>query len=104
MSEKIDLGALDGMARAADRTWWIRGRDTQMVIGPGPQFGSAGLHLGPSNVDHISANSPPVTLALIARIRELEAQATKTYDATGLTVEAELVELARLVAKGTVLP
>jgi hypothetical protein len=69
------LDELERKALAATATWWLRGRDTEMVVpdvGAKTRHGSAGLHLGPSNVDHIAANSPDVTLALIARIRELE--------------------------------
>jgi hypothetical protein len=79
LSTKIDLDDLERIASAAQSTWWIRARDTQlwwirardtqMALGDG-RLGSAG-QLGPSNVDHIVANSPLVTLALIARIREL---------------------------------
>lgn len=100
---KIDLDELERKARAGLSTWWIAGRDTRLVISEGGRTGSAGLHLGPSNVDHIAANGPPVTLALIARIRELEAFAYRLLREH----EREPVDeaaLQALLGKGAVLP
>lgn len=37
-------------------------------------------HQNAANAAHIAANSPPVTLALIARIRELEAEVDRAAD------------------------
>lgn len=48
--------------------------------------------------------SPVETLALIARIRELEMQARRTIEATGLTVEDELETIRVLLEKGAVIP
>lgn len=91
---KLDLDDLERKADAALQTWWLRGRDTTMVVGNdsdgGPRHGSAGLHLGPANVDHIAANSPPVTLALIARIRELEQALRSSASVIEGTVQAEI--------------
>jgi hypothetical protein len=60
-----------------------------------------------ANAQHIASNSPPVTLALIARIRELENAAKELLDivdehAWGFTVARE--RTAALLEKGAVLP
>lgn len=91
---KIDLDDLERKASAAvsaNPRWYTETRLDE-------------LNIRPVLAAHIAANSPPVTLALVARIRELEVQARRTIDATGLTVEAELEALGKLLEKGAVLP
>lgn len=83
---KLDLDDLESKARAA------LGHGQPRLIGH------------PAAEGHLAANGPEVTLALIARIRELEAQARRTTQATGLTVEDELIALDVLLDKGVVLP
>lgn len=60
-----------------------------------------------ANARHIAATSPPVTLALIARIRELETalghciSGTLSYSCRTIEGERRLIDL---LEKGTVLP
>lgn len=76
---KIDLEALERKARAAttqggwrvSKFYWLTG---MLVLCDGNR-GDVGIVANsclPSDASHIAANSPPVTLALIARVRELE--------------------------------
>ncbi len=55
--------------------------------------------------EHIAANSPPVTLALIARIRELEAALGHVLDRTTFEQHREpgIQSAETVLAKGTVL-
>lgn len=85
---KVDLDALEKTARAATQDEWAW---RQLDVLEGRCNGELVLHVHRSNdpdLDaalvasnrdraHIAANSPPVTLALIARIRELEAGAAR---------------------------
>lgn len=82
---KLDLGEIEKKARAATlgpwRTESTRG-DRWHVVRPGGFPVGRGPDGGPANFDshtasHIAANSPPVTLALIAHIRELEDDAER---------------------------
>lgn len=129
---KVDLDDLERKARAATPGPWrlgdwsavfgTRERPERMLIiernlthaGPEPYVCGRGdgrfevLRLDEpvsdeANALHIAANSPSVTLALVARIRELEAQAHRTIEATGLTVEDELETLRKLLEKVTVI-
>jgi hypothetical protein len=52
-------------------------------VGAKTRHGSAGLHLGPSNVDHIAANSPDVTLQLVAIARAALAWSESHDEALG---------------------
>ena len=68
---KLDLEDLECKARAVGDTrtefelaHWTATQATDSRRWRGPQLEAAG--------HHIAANSPPVTLALVARIRELE--------------------------------
>lgn len=80
---KINLEKLEHTARAADQdTWrWDAGvlegwRDGQVVLFANPdarETDEPAIIVSVSNAAHIAAASPPVVLALIARIRELEA-------------------------------
>lgn len=111
MSTKLNLDDLERKARAADDAveipWWS------------PD--SAHLdHAGVSAADreHIAANSPPVTLTLIARIRDFEEILPRVADEIEAWVQSEsqyddytcdpgwkLAEQVRaLLAKGVVLP
>jgi hypothetical protein len=108
---KVDLDDIERRARAATlgpwRTESTRG-DRWHVAAPGGFPVGRDPDGGPASFDshtasHIAANSPPVTTALVARIRELEAQALRTIEATGLTVDDELEVLRKLIEKGAVI-
>jgi hypothetical protein len=83
---KVDLDDLERKARAAEQDEWqwrrgesgvLEGKHAgQVVMFCNTDAGSTdepALIAGIADKAHIAANSPPVTLALIARIRELEA-------------------------------
>ena len=121
---KIDLDELERKARAAtqegvweihvpDRGAGIEGVSVQTEDGrqiadaydntPWPDADCI------ANGDHIAANSPPVTLALIARIRELEeaGRALEGYARASADDDHKLAEFYAAVAileKGAVLP
>lgn len=54
-----------------------------------------------ANAEHIAANSPPVTLALIARIRELESAIRQRMAAPPTISDGDLIAI---LEKGAVLP
>jgi hypothetical protein len=120
---KVDIDDLERKARVATLQSWETW-ETIAVVGRMPEYCSgfaivntdSGQQVADAfdntvwsdeqcvaNASHIAANSPPVTLALVARIRELEAQAHRTIEATGLTVEDELWTLSKLLEKGAVI-
>lgn len=71
---KVDLDDLERKARAATPGPWAADA-TDVVSDLGSKSAwveRIGMANARKNVEHIVANSPPVTLALIARIRELE--------------------------------
>ena len=79
---KIDLEELERIASAAPERAWYE-----------------------AAVKHIAVNSPPVTLALIARIRELEAALFDCGDAfNGRAAQPSAQWLIALLEKGAVLP
>ncbi len=94
---KIDLDELEQKAQAAPG--WSEYGDTDALR----LYAVVVATRDPANVSHIEANCPPITLALIARIRELEAtlrdSREKLRDA-GDRADAELIVLER----GVVLP
>lgn len=107
---KLDLDDLESKARAAEQDEW-RWRAANGDVLEGAHNGQ--LVLGAEDVicsvsdrAHIEANSPPVTLALIARIRRLEHAMTAVVLAhreLGVgPVTADL--LAKLLEEGAVLP
>ncbi len=103
---KVDINDRERKALAAKATWWLRSRDTQMVVGDG-RTGPAGLYLGEANIAHIAANGPDEVLALIARIRELEAVVASLAGVPSLgdVDRPELrIDLRALLEKGAVLP
>jgi len=98
MSTKIDLDELERKARAADESdrslsvvdgrdisWW---HDESAIL----------THAGVSTADrsHIAANSPPVTLALIARIRDFDAVSPPSR---GVKIQPERLLLVRYFDK-----
>ena len=109
---KVDLDELERKARAATQEgpWGLRmpdrGHGIEGVVvetEDGRQIAEAYDSTSWSddkciaNGEHIAANSPPVTLALIARIRELEAALRSvTTDRVG--------QMVALLDKGAVLP
>lgn len=105
MAVKIDIAELERIARAAESDQWqwrpanddvLEGIDSGQVVLAGED-----LLCSVSDRAHIAANSPPVTLALIARIRELEAgwrQLLKLSDAEWSPTIRALLE------KGVALP
>lgn len=113
---KVDLDELERKARAATPGDWRWGRpaDDGLVEHRRALFAPA---RGAPNIpvivldadsqyltraddtEHIAANGPPVTLALIARIRELESFITDT-----LSDEKYLDDAPALLEKGTTIP
>jgi hypothetical protein len=62
-------------------------------------------HMALADAAHIAANSPPVTLALIARIRELEsAYGQIVDDHVRNESDADALAMQALLDKGAVLP
>lgn len=58
-----------------------------------------------ANAQHIAANSPAVTLALIERIRELEATVGACGNAfAGMSEAPRAIDMIALLKKGVVLP
>lgn len=114
---KIDLDELERKATAATPGLWRWGRpddnDPSMTVqrhhlltiehrhvitlDAMSQWGTLA-----DDTEHIAANSPPVTLALIARIRQLETAFGEALD--GNTWPDRSVRHRALLAKGTVLP
>ena len=75
---KIDLDDQASIASAASPGRWRAGADcsstgTAVLRDVGDDLYEVADRCSPEDAAHIAANSPPVTLALIARIRELEA-------------------------------
>lgn len=117
---KIDLDEHDRTARKAstqDEWQWRRG---DLNVLEGKHDGQIVIHvhrsreedldklLVASNRDraHIAANSPPVTLALVARIRELEGLCGDVLGMLRSTGDYPLItgEIRALLEKGAVLP
>jgi hypothetical protein len=113
MSEKVDLEKLEAKAEAADQDEWrwdgctLEGvHDGQVVLFANldaRETDEPEIVVSWSNKAFIAANSPPVTLALIARIRELEAA---LFGASAYADEPDRFaeRFAPLLARGTVLP
>ncbi len=94
MSEKIDLDELELKAREASST------DDDRRSWSGPV-----IIMSPKSMAHIAANSPPVTLALIARIAELEAAVESAADdLAGVRMAHRAAILTEILEKGVVLP
>ena len=83
---KVDIDEIERKARAATRDQWQWGKggtdgrvNCLYVSDPSRHRPVIALDVGSlyltlaADTDHIAANSPPVTLAIIARIRKLEA-------------------------------
>lgn len=126
MPTKIDLDELERKARAATGGEWkaeiVTGmpRDNEpimaMVVSDGVQQIADCYDNTPcsdkqseANAQHVAANGPPVTLALIARIRELEAaldSAIHTWNRSDEfdTHEAFRGDMLVILEKGAVLP
>jgi hypothetical protein len=113
---KIDLDELAGKANAvgsmfSDLAPWNVDESATMG-GPRVMCGIIGWHVchadSMQTAEHIAANSPPVTLALIARIRELEALAADLIEEIALDQPGsrrhELDDERSMLAKGVVLP
>lgn len=98
MGTKIDLDELERKARAADPALWSGLRADAFNVDRWADDRSV------ANAQHIALNSPPVTLALIARIRELENALFDWGDArtSGGTGPSPL-SLIALLEKGAVL-
>lgn len=94
---RLDLGDIERKARAANRGLWASlaadAANAERWADPESE----------ANAQHIAANSPPVTLAMVARIRELEDALHRVAigwsDAESVDVSAEM----ELLQKGTVL-
>lgn len=110
---KIDLDDLERKANASNvgARWTLDDRDAAAIetVGTGCTIAVADpgwaedLHL--AHAEHIAANSPPVTLALIARIRELEDGLSEAARALVERHSADLVgPFDALIEKGAVLP
>lgn len=116
---KVDLDELERKVQAATQDEWqwrptdvdvLEGKhDAQVVLFPdlsgAPGIDTAVIVASTTDRAYIAAASPPVVLALIARIRELEATLTELVDVvedeygSGLTAKERA-----LLAKGAVLP
>lgn len=99
----IDLDELERKAHAAESDEWqwrpangdiLEGKHNAQIVLAGDD-----LICSASDREHIAANSPPVTLALIARIRELEGAIIEMLD-DALSQE----QLHELLAKGVTIP
>jgi len=120
---KIDIDELERKARAASTQDEWQWRPDDLNVLEGKHDGQIAINVHHSNDDdldgilvasirdreHIAANSPPVTLALVARIRELEAsvmravsclQAGSDKGARRLWAQGLIEDLE----KGTVMP
>ncbi len=111
---KLDLDALERTARAATIGPWSLD-ELSGFIGNEDEEGNGQIALeivgnqrcrvDDHDVRHVVANSPDVTLALVARIRELESELRGCADAfAGVTDEPDLDDLMLIVDKGTVIP
>lgn len=122
---KIDLDDLERKARAAQREtgtelwhrpgpqdqWWLlAGSCVTNSERPGIDMTDNGRVLLQANtnfqsadtLEHVAANSPPVTLALVSRIRELD---DALSDALAYTIPGpERDRLVAVLARGAVLP
>lgn len=107
---RLDLAELERIARAAEQDEWewdssvLEGVHNGQVV----MFADTDepeIIASVPNKAHIAANSPPVTLALIARIRELESLADElagVYVGEGYPQDA--VRVRALLEKGVLLP
>jgi hypothetical protein len=103
---KVDLDKLEVTAKAAEPgPWWLSEQDGLVCSGPdGTDAMEVGaVDFGSRNLAYLLDASPDVTLALIGRIRELEAGLQEaadiviSWDEDGVHGPAYL----RLVNKGT---
>ncbi len=110
---KIDLDNLERRARAVRYEEWIANADPAAVMTMACDL-IAGFDRTPwspdeddTNAEHIAANSPPVTLALIARIRELESglrDAIACHEGVREQPVGRSAPWHALIEKGVVLP
>ena len=103
---KLDLDELERKATAASTGHWMRGVDGRDVVArTETRDWPIARTIGGFDADYIAANSPPVTLALIARIRELEDVATRYAGSLEReSYDEQAAEIRAIVDKGTVLP
>ena len=79
MTERLDLDALEAVARAATPGPWtykptILGLPNTTVMAGDDQLGYMGVgHFLAPNATHVATFDPPTVLALIAKLREAEA-------------------------------
>jgi hypothetical protein len=113
MSEKIDLEKLEAKAKAAtgeskwnglpDGSW----HEADHVANALDDFYESEQSAAVLRVDaeHIAANSPDVTLALIARIRELETALGEAcrLGTRGAMWDSDIKRLRTILNRGTVL-
>jgi hypothetical protein len=113
MTTKIDLDEMESIARdATDEEWaWrtdgqdvLEGkRDGTIVLYPDPE--DEAIIANTADRAHIAANSPPVTLALIVYIRELEDEVRITASRAGdVGNESRASRLSALLDRGAVMP
>lgn len=104
----VDLEELERKARAATPgEWWMSVEDGDICAGEeGPEATQVGaIYLGVADTEHVLANSPPVTLALIARINELEiALRSVAHDGKQIIGILGAVTVDEILARGVVLP
>ncbi len=121
MTKQVDLDELEHIATEADQDEWhwrpgeqdaLEGKhDAQVVMHASEDYETREpcITCSVSNRAHIAAASPPVVLALTARIRELEAEVhalrlaeipERNQDAVW---ESEVARLTELVGEGVVL-
>lgn len=125
MTTKIDLDDLERKARAATTGPWSWDDKDGYIVDPGglvafgepTHEGNHRIEISDENATHIAANSPPVTLALIARIRELEGALREACDGwrdhvlsdhygnpISQLTKSDLARPRAVLEKGTVLP
>lgn len=88
---KVDLDELDGKASRAAGRWWSADELHRK------RFDSTAA-------DHIAANSPEVTLALIARIHELEAALRGGGVSAGCPDPFDVRDVDAILEKGVTIP
>lgn len=112
MTTKIDLEELERKATSATPgPWRVSKSDPAEYVSVLYDDNTGGSYevcdeCMPDNAQHIAANSPPVTLALVARIRKLEAALERSLachrDAIGFTPTSS-IGLRAVLEEGAVI-
>jgi hypothetical protein len=102
MTTDLDLDDLERKARSASPGIWRPGADdgetgTSVLRDDGDDLWQVADRCTPADAIHIAANSPPVTIALVARVRRAE-KARDEAQAEVLRLRDELAAFAVAVA------